>query len=249
PSFLTGEMETTLLNASAQSANLRALLEDESEIKPLVLEMVEKIDAIEKEDIWGYRLASIPDPSSPSYTSSHGAKPVQLSDPTQELWRQYVDQHLPTAINAGEPVLSYRQIAVQGVCYSTTDHIFRNSAVFFMDTILSNTVSSMADYDTLKAAFIDLIFQPQGGNPQHFYMVIRELVPVNEPHLDPFRPYSFSGGFLCRKNKYIPKIIQIDQLKSHAALTPMSLGKLGEVYHILCVDRVSAFAHMEENCV
>lgn len=63
-----------MLNTSARSANLRALLADNATLRASVLELVSVIDQIDSEDVRGFRLASILDTNSPSYTPR--SKPV-----------------------------------------------------------------------------------------------------------------------------------------------------------------------------
>ncbi|PPR07348.1 hypothetical protein CVT24_007483 [Panaeolus cyanescens] len=234
-----GEMETTHLNSSACSANVRGRLADEEDIRPLVFDMIEAMTKIDKEDIRGFRLASVLDPYTPTTTTGLKAIHLELSELRQTLWKTCLaSRGEPENIVTGS-VSSFQQIALRGVCYSVSDHVYRNSIIMFSERVNGSPSPSPVEYQNLKAAFIDVIFQPP-DQQNLFYLVIRELLPVVETDQlrDPYRRYGFASGFLCRRQHQHIWVIGLDQVKSHAAFTPTSIDGFGDVYHVLCVDRM-----------
>ncbi|KAG6912136.1 hypothetical protein DXG01_017117, partial [Tephrocybe rancida] len=53
---------------------------DDTSLREAVLEMINTMDAIDREDARGYRLANLLDPTSPDYMIGSNAAPMDLSD-------------------------------------------------------------------------------------------------------------------------------------------------------------------------
>ncbi|PPQ79324.1 hypothetical protein CVT24_007406 [Panaeolus cyanescens] len=253
-----GESDVTLLDSATIHGNLRGLLDDNEHIRPLVYELVERMDKIDKEDIRGFRLASILDPSQPANTLNSKGTTIKLSALHSGLWRDYLaaqDCNLPDNVLQGK-VTRFSQIAIQGVRYSTTQHLPSDSVIMFSESAINRQDFSLpVEYESLKAGFVDMIFQPvtttkdrstsstQPSEPSplsnQFFLLVRELAPAQSTQSrDPYKRYGAAGGFLCCKDQETLRVISLDQVKSHAAITEVSIDVFGEVYHILCVDRL-----------
>ena len=78
-------MEGTLLRGAIQNANLSAILSDDNHLRNVVVDFVETVDVIKKEDIRSFRLAAIVDLMMPGFTASAKLIPGSLDDPHFQL--------------------------------------------------------------------------------------------------------------------------------------------------------------------
>lgn len=238
-----GEMEATFMKAAARYANLTAILADDEEIRQTVLETVTTMEAIAKEDVRGFRLASILDPSQADFTvDSKEARPIQLSGDEFELFKGCIKRVAPSTSPDPSPnVLAVDEISIRGVCYSTaTSRKSRDSGIMFRSH----------DSEDLRPGVIKTIFQPADHpkfylSTKHkgFHLVVHEyprMEPSNE-RVDPYLEFGFAAGFLCQKNPTTMHVLELSQIVSHFALTEFSDQDYKHYIHALPVDRVSVY--------
>ncbi|KDR77504.1 hypothetical protein GALMADRAFT_65801 [Galerina marginata CBS 339.88] len=233
-----GELESTFLRASARNANLRALLSEQGDLQQSLRELTVVMNSIESEDIRGFRLASILDPYSPTFTSRSGMEDLPLSNMQKTLLSEVLNldaDHMPRSATF------LKEISSRGVCYGTSgSSTHRNSSIIFKEV---NQAS-----ESYKAGIVDQIFRysypaPSGLPNEAIFFYLQELAPIDS-QLDPYRQFGPFGGFLCKKTDSRIKIISISQLVSHFTLTEMAGGSYGSydgLIHVMPVDRVSSF--------
>jgi hypothetical protein len=236
---MTGDLEATLLRGAIRNANLLAALADDAEIRGSVIELMETLDAIQKEDIRGFRLAMTLNPTTPGFPSNtqlkrgvHGV----LEDQLFELFLNMADQ-LGHLVNE---VLFFQEISHNGVCYGShpSSH-FRNSAIMFQPQ-----PPPQQGAQDMKAGVIEAIFEHSSGSAfgsqgsEGYFLVVREHAPINRVDFeDPYRIFGFAAGFLCEKIPVGTQVIKLSQVVSHFVLT--TLDEI-EAIHVLPVDRVRA---------
>ena len=239
-SLSPGELETTFMKVSSRTANLRAILADDDVVCQNVMELVKSIKAIEQEDIRGFRLASMLDPTLPDYADS-SLVPFTLSGEPYQLLCGILSNPLN-----GNPVcphaeaFSLNRIARHGVSYGTcASPSFRDSSIIFRG---SSGVSPHA-HDLHKTGRIEKIFQHVYQGIKTFYMVVREYQRIN-PSIDPYVKFGFAGGYLCEKVPRLLHLILLEQVVSHFALTNMRSNGQKHLIHALPIDRVRPIPHL-----
>ncbi|KAG6915164.1 hypothetical protein DXG01_012945, partial [Tephrocybe rancida] len=233
------QLELTLMKTATRAGHLCALMADDTNLREAVLEMVGTMDAIDREDAWGYCLANLLDPTSPDYVIGSNAAPVDLPNDILENIHTYVTTlHSDHEICLVRQALSINSISTKGVTYGTsTSPTFKNSNIVFC---------TPSDRDTLIPTTVCEIYQVSlvlDQEPTHkdFYFLVQEFKPI-DPTSDPYQEYGFAGEFLC-KRELAPEaqILHISQIISHSAITPIDDGTYRSLLHVLPVDRVRNF--------
>lgn len=235
---ITGQLETTLLRGSIVNSNVRALLSDDHDIQPHVMDMISTMENIDNEDIRGFRLASILDPSSPQPTAKITGKPGTLTPEHFRLFQEH-ENLSSRPLPVSDDVMFYDQIALQGVCYGVAgSRTYRNSAVLF-------TTDGSIYHNTASAGIINAIFSTSNNRQdQNFWLVVSELRPFTSSstlEYNPFHRYGFAGGRLYLTSDPIQRVIHLPSIISHMVLTPMDREPFLQLYHGLAVDRVRSF--------
>jgi hypothetical protein len=229
------------MKVSSRTANLRAILADDEKICQNVMELVKSIKAIEQEDIRGFRLASMLDPTLPDYADS-SLVPFMLSgEPYQLLCGMLRSNSLDdSAVHPHAEAFSLNRIAKHGVSYGTyASPSFRDSSIIFRG---SSSVSPHA-HDLHKAGRIEKIFQHVYQGIKTFYLVVREHQRI-DPNIDPYTRFGFAGGYLCEKVPSLLHLIMLEQVVSHFALTTMRSDGQKHLIHALPIDRVRPISHL-----
>ncbi|RDB18682.1 hypothetical protein Hypma_014671 [Hypsizygus marmoreus] len=236
-----GELESTFMNASARSSNLRAMLADDDEVRQAVMETMAVLEASEREDARGYRLASLLDPSAPAFTLDSHATPVQLEESTyagiSALITASSTQHLILPRGA----MSVNEISVGGVSYGTrSSHTFRDSNIVFQrpgsraaNQQRAGSVQSLFQYTyhTTSAPHEKII---------DFFVVVQQYNPLDtsdDGRTDPYPQFGFAGGYLCYPQSQGSYVIRLSDVVSHFVLTTM-VGEYEGLIHVLPVDRL-----------
>jgi hypothetical protein len=124
-------MESTFVKSSAQYSHLCALLEDDERTRNNMQEMIEKIKSIRKEDLRGFRLASILDPSSADYDLDVNAKTAQLDDSVLDALRYL--QHLEDITPSDDGYIELPSVGLGGMRYGSIESPHsRDSSVIFL---------------------------------------------------------------------------------------------------------------------
>lgn len=218
-----------MLNTSVRSANLRAILADDDSLRASVQEIVSVMEQIDHEDIRGFRLASIIDPNSPSYTPRSKPLSGMLHPHHFQLLCHRLGQNIDIN-NIPKNARFLKEVSKYGVCYGTTTSALKNSSVIFYDSPSNNS----------KAGITIHIFEYQWYRDvnhisKDIFFVVQELEPIHEGR-DPYRRHAF-GGFICAATGR-EQVISMSQIKSHFALTRLTESEFNGLIHVLPVDRV-----------
>lgn len=196
------------------------------------------LDAIAKEDIRGFRLAAMLDPTLPGHTTDANPIPLTLGEPAYQLLSETILRNRTgDLVRPAHQAISLKQVSIHGVSYATcSSRAFRNSTVMFRLHDVSPHTPELH-----KAGVIDAIFQHTHGRVKSFYLIVREYLPMDPTGgcVDPFRQYGFAGGFLCNRQPTTQHLLELNQVTSHFALTKMRQEGYQHLIHILPVDRVS----------
>ena len=87
----------TLTKTSARTANLRAILADDDNVRKTVVEMVNSMASVDKEDVRGFRRAMLLDPTSPEYSLPPHAASFSLNEIQHQLLRNHLQRGLVVA--------------------------------------------------------------------------------------------------------------------------------------------------------
>jgi hypothetical protein len=230
------------MRAAARSANLRAILAEDEDIRPIVLEMVDEMEVTAIEDIRGFRRASMLDHTLSSFIINSETTAFQLREHEYLLFCNLVAQILPDRAAAlSTRGLSVEEISLRGVCYGTSSSSkYRNSTVLFQ----AQPQTGPHETSSLKAGIIQTIFQHMHDDstkvPQSspaFYVIVREH-PCMIATDDPYRNFGFAGGFLCAEEATELHVIEISQIVSHFAMTKFKDQQFKHYFHVMPLDRV-----------
>jgi hypothetical protein len=235
-----------MMNTSARNSTLRAILADDEIVRSTVLEMVTSMESIEKEDVRGFRLASLLDLNLSEAIVNSKMKSFQLDVQQHELLCNLIQHTTPGQHPFPMQALFIEEISLCGVPYATAGSSkFRNSKILFRPYDAPPSAGAM---QTQKAGVIQSIFQYcyQSLNAEpikHFYLAVQEHSPMETTNnkVDPYRQFNFAGGFLCEGRASKMHVIELSQVISHVAWTRLKGDENEELVHVLPVDRVQYF--------
>ncbi|KIM43799.1 hypothetical protein M413DRAFT_68706, partial [Hebeloma cylindrosporum] len=239
----TGQLEVTLLKTSARSANLRALLSDNEDIRDSMQDIITTMSTIDREDVRGFRLASILDPSLPTFEPRSKLDPQFIEGTLHELLCDLLDRSMDASVMLKHANFM-KEISYRGVVYAlSTSSGFRDSSIMFREQNSHHA----------KPAIIESIFQysytrEDGQNVEDIFMTVEELAPITG-FVDPYLHFGEFAGFLCEKKEGVNlRVIQMRQVACHFAYTEMMDDWEGLI-HVLPVDRVSDPGHKPLSCI
>ena len=158
--FQPGELELTFMRSSTREANLQALLEDDSEVRSHVGDLVEVYKGILAEDVRGTRLAHMID--SVHFTQQtaeivydgNSLRESRLPDAILSVFRQFLhckhpglrdkdtwQRVLPLLLSSPKAKVLDR-FSLRGVQYSTASRRARDSHVFFQSAPVPGDVGA-----------------------------------------------------------------------------------------------------------
>lgn len=222
---------------SARSANLRAILADDEDVRKTVFEMVTTMESIDKEEVRGFRLASQLDPGAPQFMSDSNPKLIELEIQPYQKLRELISRSThDKPLSLPKEALSVDEISLRGVCYTTSrSSKFRSSRIIFQ---LPGAPTPKAH--SYRAGAIRDIFRYSyhcGEEERHaFYLSVWEYLRHDHTQ-DPYIKFGFAGGFLCEAQPAQFHILELSQVVSHFGLTKMK-GKYASAVHVMPVDRV-----------
>jgi len=197
---------------------------------------METLEAIQNEDIRGFRLATTLDltmPELPSNTQlKHGVHGV-LDDQQFELFLNLCPaDRLSHLVNK---VLFFEEISYNGVCYGSRPLHFRNSTIMFRCPQQGAQGPQAGVIEAIFKHSLEAPFESQGA--EGYFLAVRCYASINRPNFeDPYRSFGFATGFLCEKTPVEMQVIILSQVVSHFVLTP--LDEIDAI-HALPMDRVS----------
>ena len=112
------------MKTSAWTANLRAILADDDNVRKTVVEMVNSMASVKKEDIRGFRCAMLLDPTSPEYSLPPHAASFSLDEIQYQLLCNHLQRGLDQDIDLPREALVVQEISTQGVSYAS--HVKRS---------------------------------------------------------------------------------------------------------------------------
>lgn len=201
---------------------------------------METLDVIEKEDIRGFRLATILDPTVPEFTANGTSIPGSLEDPHFQLLSTlgYADGF--THAHCSNEVLFLKEISHNGVCYGTyTSCHYHNSAVIFCRGSDASPDEQSQSHN--EAGVVQNIFEHScvmNGQPvaKNYFLTLNVHGAINRAGFqDPYRSFGFAAGYLCESKPVETLVIKLSQVVSHFVLTSMEEI---DAIHVLPVDRV-----------
>ena len=235
----TGQLEATFTKTSARTANLRAILADDDNVRKTVVEMVNLMASVEKEDIRGFRRATLLDPTSPEYSIPPHAASFLLDEIQYQLLRKRLQEGLDQEIDLPREALVVQEISARGVSYaSRAKRSGRDSAIIFKPHDEHNR-------DVHLAGRIEKIFQYTYHIPHNatgFYLIVREHLPLHSSTFDPYKRFGFAGGYLCEREPTTLHVITLSQVLSHFAATGLTWEGREDLIHVLPLDRVCSRA-------
>lgn len=232
------------MKTAARSSNLQAILADDDQLRQTVIETVAVLETIEKEDIRGFRLASLLNPSLPDYAAQPADTTFTLDAQHYRLLCLLIEQQQEMSVqrlSLPREALSINRISSHGVCYGTC----KSSKSGDNHIIFLEPDAPPTDLHLQKAGIIQAIFQytylAHKVEMKGFYLVVRELCPMDVAggRSDPYREFS-SRAFLCSSTATKLHIISLSQVVSHFVSLEMSGDGHEDLILVWPVDRVSA---------
>lgn len=230
------------MRTAARTSSLRALLVDDDDLRGTVIRMVAALDSTEREDVRGYRLASILDPDAPTFTVDSKGRSFELEDECSQLLWALILPH-PEHHSLPRKALSVDQISSGGASYATFgSSASRNSSILFHLADTQHTATQ-----NQKAGVIQTIFQytylSATEEVSNFYLLVQEYrsMDIGGRRMDPYKRLGFAAGFLCKANETKLHVISLRQVISHVAFTTMTGTGYDheQLMHAMPVDRVS----------
>ncbi|KAJ2915181.1 hypothetical protein MD484_g5232, partial [Candolleomyces efflorescens] len=228
-----GEVEGTFMRTAARNANILALLGDSPQAQGLVQRMVDRMKRHEKENLRGFRLAEALDPFNPAKAATEDAcvsdgvmgelLPQEL-DLLTEILQAVVDER-NTPVDPNVTFLS--SISYQHDVYGTWNSPrYRDSAILYSH-----------DGDE-RAGIIQKIFlhrhkTSRGEDTTSRYVLTAEYRTVARNE-DRFRKYGSAGGFSCIPAPQIVRLIRLESVICHIAVTDITEQT---IVHILPINR------------
>lgn len=255
----TGELELSFMRSSTREANLQALLEDDSEVRSHVGDLMDVYRGILAEDVRGTRLAHMIDSvhltqqTADVVYDGNSLHESRLPDDVLSAFRQFLHCKHPelrdndtaegSPVSAASPKAKVLdRLSLRGVQYSTASRRVRDSHVFFQSAHQSE-MSSSPEPGQITHIFLSphAPTSPTQNHRSSVYLCVRPHSLQVTPELNNldqmYRRFGFAGGFLCRTEFAPPVIIEPSNIISHVAVTPLHING-HEVLHILPMNRV-----------
>jgi len=167
--LIKGDLEETFLKTSIHTSNLRAILADDGEVHQIVSEMISSLDVIAKEDIQGFWLAAMLDPTLSGPTTDANSMAFMLGEPAYQLLCETILRcHTGDLVKPAHQAISFKQVSIHRVSYTTCSSCaFRDSNIMFQ---LHDV--SLHTPELHKAGVIDAIFQHTHGGLKSPYLIV-----------------------------------------------------------------------------
>ncbi|RXW15897.1 hypothetical protein EST38_g9952 [Candolleomyces aberdarensis] len=225
-----GEIEGTYLRSAVRNANILALLTDSQSVRELVEKLLDRMRVHEKERLRGFRLAEALDPFNQEGENDNFESPEpdgQLA-PLEFNMLCEVLQSSPEERNT--PV-SPRVTFVNAISYRNNVYAIWNSRRYRDSAVLYK-----ADGEE-RAGVIQTIFLhhhrfSSGQTKRTRYLSVEEYKRTQNH--DRYQVYGHAGGFLCDLGARRFRLIQLDSVIAHVAVTEIPEEAM---VHILPISR------------
>lgn len=224
-------MESTFLRTAVRHANILALLDDSQDIRALVQRVLARMKGHQKEALRGFRLGEALDP----FNEDDGG--YRLLEGTHgELTLQEIE--LLTGFLQGDP--SERNTVVLPDVTFLTAISHKNNIYAIWDSQRYRDSAILYQHQgEERAGVIQKIFLHQhrlssGEETTSKYLLLAEYgeADIEQDH---FRRYGHAGGFTCRGPPQIMRLIALENVICHVAVT--DVAEEGFI-HILPINRV-----------
>ena len=263
------------MRSSAREANLKALLEDDSEARSRVGDLVETYRDILAEDVRGTRLAHMIDAVHLTQQAAdivydrNSLRESSLPGAILAAFKQFLRCKHPglrdeeTTENSSDIMVSPKakvldKFSLRGVQYSTASRRTRDSHVFFrsakpeMGKAPPSPQPGQITHIFIHPNVLHYPVSSSQHNRPSVYVCVQPYAPL-QPSSGPklrnidqmYRRFGFAGGFLCRNEFASPIIIEPSSVISHVAVTPLKIGA-DNVFHVLPMDRVTILIRLLE---
>ncbi|KAJ7454114.1 hypothetical protein FB451DRAFT_1049806 [Mycena latifolia] len=232
-----GEMEATFMKSTARTANLKALLADNPEIRAKVSEAIKVYEWVSNRDSRGVRLATMLDPEDHHFDLESQSRWESLSPRERQLLHEYLCQKYEDFVledwKASASIMD--QIAINGVRYARKNVLKRDQDSHIMFTV--------PETDEIAPGKIQNIFQywhttADGREIKSIYLIVSRYKPdpvLNRP--DPYRVHPRVFGALCSAEIIDTGIIENHHVRCHFAPTPIEYNGQ-DLIHYMPLSRV-----------
>lgn len=252
-----------MMNSSGRSANLKAVLSDNAEVRRHVSKMVETWETVSSRDARGTRQAYLVDPIQPPSILMQDGKESTMPDYIHKMLVAYLNNKHRTTAYADQGAATLRHIPlsrryrttskvyIRGVRYCTSQSIVGDSHIIFKNSAAKTFAGSIIGIFEHAHEVVDMSgdspFFPRGmHNPTRpntsIFLQVMEYARIHDEERMPLhlacKKEGFVGGYLRRDVLENMQLIEASQVVCHFRLLPIASG--GEkVIHVYPLDRVS----------
>ncbi|RXW16634.1 hypothetical protein EST38_g9220 [Candolleomyces aberdarensis] len=227
-----GEVEGTFLRTAVRHANLLALLDDSQDMRALVRRMLSRMEGHQREALRGFRLTQALDPFNKDDDSSsqhvlEGADGELTSQETEllaDLLRRS-PQERNTIVLPNVTFLT--AISYKSNVYAIWDsQRYRDSAILYQH-------EGEEQAGVIQKIFVHQHRSSSGEEKMSRYLLLAEYQHTDRD-LDRFRRYGHAGGFTCRGSPQTVRLIPLESVICHVAVTDFAEEGL---LHVLPINR------------
>lgn len=222
-----------MLKHAARYSNLSALLADNEQLQNDVSDLIKTSESIKKEDLRGFDLANILDPSQKSFSIPTSLSPISLADNTAVAITESQNLHKLEAVRSD--VYELPRVAHLGVQFGVFEsQYYRDSSIIFK---MSDDPVGRSRTGVIYNIFAQSCLDADGHTRIHAFLLVSEHRSIAEDGLhDPYLEFGFAAGHLCRAQSCAWHIIHLSEVISHFVSTMVSDT---DFVHVLPMDRVS----------
>lgn len=230
--LIPGEIKSSFLKYSARYSNICALLADNEDVQTTMDKLIKTMDSIKKEDLCGFDLACLFDPSQPHFIKDFG-QPIFFTSScswratvsvlsTGSLTGEWRDIYSPSGDVAWSLVCALQLAEFPGQLYRVL------SAVWQAEKVMCRHHQT-------------ILFQPhqdhQNQEIEQVLVLVEKYIPIAEKGIhDLYLQYGFAAGYLCDAAPVYTCIISVHDIRSHfiSTLIPDTNYR-----HVLPINKVS----------
>lgn len=224
-------MESMMLIHSSRYSNICALLADDEELRTNMIELIETTESIKKEDLCGFDLNNVLNPSKQGFDIPHNAPQVNLT-PDLAISLKTLQDHLnlvPQSHPFELPQVSH--LGVRFAAFATQN--FRDSSIIYN---LPFTDGHRGVPAVIQAILAQRCSNHLGQTTIEVFLLVEEYRRIADNGMaDPYTAFGFAAGYLCHQQSIGHHLIGLRHVVSHFVSTPIAdTGYL----HVLPMDRV-----------
>lgn len=232
-------MEATFMNSTARTANLKAILADNADIRAYLSNAIKTYERVSTRDSRGIRLAQMLDPDDSHFDLESRSRWSALSEEERQHLHGYLSaKHADFNLESWKASASIMdQISISGVRYARKNILKRDQD--------SHIIFTVPGTDQTAPGEILNIFQywhtttSTEVETKSTYLLVNRFSgnPVLDRR-DPYKEHPAVFGYLCAAKPVETGIIEVDHVRSHFGLTPIQYNGQ-DLIHVLPMSRVS----------